>query len=186
MRQTYRRRRMLQTLAGLAAGASVSAITSPFAEASTPATTLTDFQIACMTLPYAQFPLQRALVGIQSAGYKSVAWGTTHRETEGTERTPVMPVDAPPAKARDLAKRCRDLGLEPVMMFSTVYPEADDALALLNVIFVQRSRQLVSSNQPHIVVVHFEDSRSIGIEPLSSLVDDALQSIGFRSAFCDG
>ncbi|MEZ6086491.1 MAG: TIM barrel protein [Pirellulaceae bacterium] len=131
MRQTYRRRRMLQTLAGLATGASVSAITSPFAEASTPATTLTDFQIACMTLPYAQFPLQRALVGIQSAGYKSVAWGTTHRETEGTERTPVMPVDAPPAKARDLAKRCRDLGLEPVMMFSTVYPEADDALALL-------------------------------------------------------
>ena len=39
----------------------------------------TRFQIACMTLPYARFPLQRALTGIQGAGYRYVAWGTTHR-----------------------------------------------------------------------------------------------------------
>ena len=42
--------------------------------------TPTRFQIACMTLPYSQFPLQRALTGIKAAGYQYVAWGTTHVE----------------------------------------------------------------------------------------------------------
>lgn len=82
----------------------------------------TNFQIACMTLPYAQFPLQRALTGLKSAGYKYVAWGTRHREANG-KRVPVMAADAAPGKAKELAKRCRDLGLEPVMMFSGIYPE---------------------------------------------------------------
>ena len=36
----------------------------------------TEFQIACMTLPYSHFPLERALQGIQDAGYRYVAWGT--------------------------------------------------------------------------------------------------------------
>src|SRR5687768_9226058 len=40
----------------------------------------TRFQIGCMTLPYSQYPLGRALSGIRSAGYQYVAWGTTHRE----------------------------------------------------------------------------------------------------------
>ena len=40
----------------------------------------TKFQIACMTLPYSQYPLARALSGIKSAGYEYVAWGTSHRE----------------------------------------------------------------------------------------------------------
>ena len=84
---------------------------------------LTDFQIACMTLPYSKFPLERALKGIKGAGYEYVAWGTSHDETGSGKRVPVMPVDAPPKKAKDLGKRCRDLGLKPVMMFSTVYPE---------------------------------------------------------------
>ena len=77
----------------------------------------TQFQIACMTLPYSQFRLQRALSGIQSAGYKYVAWGTTHqgrRWQAGARHAS----DAPPARAKELAARCRDLGLEPVMMFS--------------------------------------------------------------------
>ena len=43
-----------------------------------------EFQIACMTLPYSRFPLERALTGIKAAGYRYVAWGTTHRE--GAER----------------------------------------------------------------------------------------------------
>ena len=30
---------------------------------------LTQFQIACMTLPYSAFPLERALSGIKDAGY---------------------------------------------------------------------------------------------------------------------
>jgi sugar phosphate isomerase/epimerase len=43
----------------------------------------------------------------------------------------VMPADAPPEQARELGQRCRDLGLEPLMMFSIIYPEANGALAVL-------------------------------------------------------
>lgn len=85
----------------------------------------TRFQIACMTLPYSRFPLARALDGIKAAGYRYVAWGTTHDEGDG-RATPVLARDAAPAAARDLGRRCRDLGLDPVMMFSGVYPEAAD------------------------------------------------------------
>jgi sugar phosphate isomerase/epimerase len=90
----------------------------------------TEFQHACMTLPYSAFPLQRALTGIKNAGFQHVAWGTRHREENG-EQIPVMAEDAPPQKARELAKHCRDLGLEPVMMFSEIYPEHDRALEVL-------------------------------------------------------
>jgi sugar phosphate isomerase/epimerase len=90
----------------------------------------TIFQHACMTLPYSAFPLDRALRGIQSAGYRFVVWGVNHREENG-EQVPVMPEDAAPEKAKMLAKRCRDLGLEPVMMFSTVYPEHPAGLEVL-------------------------------------------------------
>ena len=76
----------------------------------------TTFQLACMTLPYQMFPLERALKGIKEAGYAHVAWGTSHVEADG-KRLPVMPGDAAPEKAKELGKRCRDLGLEPVMMF---------------------------------------------------------------------
>ncbi|MBI1917744.1 MAG: sugar phosphate isomerase/epimerase [Planctomycetes bacterium] len=86
----------------------------------------TRFLIACMTLPYSQFPLERALTGLKEAGYRYVAWGTSHREEGGTKA--VMPAEAAPEKARDLGKRCRDLSLEPVMMFSNIYPEAKNAL----------------------------------------------------------
>src|SRR5262245_41084702 len=68
----------------------------------------TRFEIACMTLPYARFPLERALAGIRGAGYRYVAWGTTHQE--GSERVPVIAPDAPPGRAKGMAARCRDLG----------------------------------------------------------------------------
>ncbi len=83
----------------------------------------TEFQIGCMTITYSAFPLNRALQGIKSAGYRYVGWGTTH------ERVPVMDNDAPPSAARILAARCREMGLEPVMMFSTVNVEAADSAA---------------------------------------------------------
>src|SRR5687768_594161 len=95
-----------------------------------PAAEPTKFQIACMTLPYSQFPLRRALTGIKEAGYRHVAWGITHQE-EGGRRVPLMPADAPPEKAKALGQACRDMGLEPVMMFSEVYPEHDNAVAVL-------------------------------------------------------
>jgi sugar phosphate isomerase/epimerase len=88
----------------------------------------TKFQMACMTLPYSPFPLERALSGIKASGYDHVAWGTTHRESAGGPAKPVMAVYAPPSDAEKLGARCRSMGLEPVMMFSTVNLEAANAL----------------------------------------------------------
>jgi sugar phosphate isomerase/epimerase len=79
-----------------------------------------------MTLPYARFPLKRALSGLQAAGYQYVAWGTTHDEGTG-KRVPVLAEDAPLEKAKELGQVCRDLGLEPLMMFGPS-PEALDRL----------------------------------------------------------
>jgi len=87
----------------------------------------TEFQIACMTLPYAAFPLERALKGIAGAGYRHIAWGATHKESDGQTRQ-VLPVEAPASAAKELGKRCRDLGLEPVMMFSLVNVEAAESV----------------------------------------------------------
>jgi sugar phosphate isomerase/epimerase len=91
----------------------------------------TQFQIACMTLPYSPFPLDRALRGIKAAGYRYVAWGTSHREEGEAKPVPVMAADAPPQRAKALGQKCRDLGLEPLMMFSTVYPENPNGLEVL-------------------------------------------------------
>jgi sugar phosphate isomerase/epimerase len=97
----------------------------------------TRFQIACMTLPYSPFSFQRALTGIRGAGYRYVAWGTTHQE-DG-KRVPALAADATAAQARELATRCRDLGLEPVMMFSMIYPEDPRGLEVLRQRLVQAS-----------------------------------------------
>lgn len=80
-----------------------------------------------MTLPYAAFPPERALEGIARAGYRYVAWGVTHRDSSGARR-PLLAVEAPSSEAARLAARCRDMNLEPVMMFSTVHLEAAEAL----------------------------------------------------------
>jgi sugar phosphate isomerase/epimerase len=90
----------------------------------------TKFQHACMTLPYSNFPLDRALSGIRGAGFQYVAWGVKHRESNG-EQVPVLAEDATTESARILGKRCRDMGLEPVMMFSTIYPEDPRGLTVL-------------------------------------------------------
>ncbi len=107
----------------------------------------TEFQLACMTLPYSQFPLQRALTGIKSAGFKYVAWGTSHVEAGDGKRVPVMPEDAPPEKAKALGRKCRDLGLEPVLMFSTIYPEAPRGLEVLT----QRIQQAAAAGIPQVL-----------------------------------
>ncbi len=106
----------------------------------------TKFQVACMTLPYSAFPLQRALEGIKAAGYSFVAWGTSHKE-EGGKSAPVMAADAAPAKAKELGKRCRDLGLEPLMMFSGIYPEAKDGLEVLT----RRLEQASAAGVPQVL-----------------------------------
>lgn len=125
-------------LAALAAGGSSPAAAkakAPDETASRARGKPTTFQIACMTLPYARFSLERALTGIKSAGYAYVAWGTTHRD--GSEQVPVLAFDAPADKAKLLGKRCRDLGLEPLLMFSGIYPEDPRAIE----VFTARLRQ---------------------------------------------
>jgi sugar phosphate isomerase/epimerase len=129
------RREFLSTGVALAAG--------NFATAADPK--LTKFQIACMTLPYSRFTLARALEGIKDAGYKFVAWGTTHKE-DGKD-VPVLARDAAPEKAKELAARCRDVGLEPVMMFSGIYPEAKDGLEVLT----QRLKQAGAAGVPQVL-----------------------------------
>jgi sugar phosphate isomerase/epimerase len=126
----------------------------------------THFQIACMTLPYSQFPLERALTGIRSAGYSYVAWGTTHREKDGKE-IPVIAPDAPPANAKELAVRCRDLGLTPLMMFSGIYPEAKNAMEILT----NRIRQASAAGLPQVLTFgHTEGSdRKLWIERFKKL-----------------
>jgi sugar phosphate isomerase/epimerase len=148
---SIRRRTFLKAgVAGLPLVAWQSSPTAARGDAKKP----TRFQIACMTLPYAQFPLERALTGIQSAGYKYVAWGTTHKES-GAKDVPVIAADAPPAKAKELAARCRDLGLTPLMMFSGIYPEAPTALEVLT----NRIRQASAGGVPQVLTFgHTEGS----------------------------
>lgn len=127
------RRTFLGTLAaaGVAATHEAGAVARPVAAGASarlqqPSAGPTRFQLACMTLPWAAFPLERALDGIRTAGYDHVAWGVTHRDEAGRSR-PAMDLDAPPSEAATLARRCRDRGLTPVMMFSTVFLEEPDA-----------------------------------------------------------
>ena len=106
----------------------------------------TEFQIACMTLPYSRHPLRRALTGIKEAGFEHVAWGTTHVE-EGGDRVPVLSPEDSTAKAAELGKRCRDMGLIPVLMFSTVYPEHERGLEILT----HRLKQAAAGGVPQVL-----------------------------------
>jgi len=129
-----------------------------------PLAAATEFQIACMTLPYSRFPLARALNGIQAAGFKNIAWGTTHRE-DGVD-APVMPKDAMPATAKELADRCRGLGLAPMMMFSEIYPEAPDAVAVLT----RRIQQAAAAEIPQVLTFgHPEANRALWVKRFREL-----------------
>jgi sugar phosphate isomerase/epimerase len=99
------------------------------------------FQIGCMTLPYSQFPLDRALEGIAKAGCRYVGWGTSH------QKVPVMAPDAPPAAAKALGAKCRDMGLEPVMMFAGIYVDAADSIK----VHTSRIQQAAAAGIPYII-----------------------------------
>jgi sugar phosphate isomerase/epimerase len=128
------------------AGAAKAAKAGRAEETAKPRGRPTEFQIACMTLPYGRFPLGRALSGIKAAGYRYVAWGTRHVESGG-RHVPVLAPDAPRAKAAELGRRCRDLGLEPLMMFSTIYPENPRGLEVLT----QRVKQAAAAGVPQVL-----------------------------------
>ncbi|HTV01717.1 MAG TPA: TIM barrel protein [Luteitalea sp.] len=138
---------------GTLAAAGVSATTRITAQAPTPAPAAapaggppTRFEYACMTLAYAAFPMARALQGIKTAGYDKVAWGVTHRDTAGKE-VPALDVDAPPATAAALTRQCKDAGLTPVMMFSTVFLEEPEATAAHR----KRIAQAAAAGIPHLL-----------------------------------
>ncbi|MCP5117262.1 MAG: hypothetical protein GY953_41080, partial [bacterium] len=114
------RRDVLGLTAGALAGSAV---------AQTATAKLTEFQLACMTLPYGAFSFHRALEGIAGAGFRYAAWGTRYTNSNG-DRVPVLDIDASEADARRLAASTRADGLEPVMMFSTVHLEAAEAARL--------------------------------------------------------
>jgi len=127
----------------------------------------TRFQIACMTLPYSQYPLARALAGIKAAGYQYVAWGTSHKEEGESNRVPVMAADAPPEKAKLLGQKCRDMGLAPVMMFSEIYPENPKALAVLT----SRIKQAAAAGIGHVLTFGHTDAenRKLWVERFKQL-----------------
>jgi len=134
----FLRRDLLKIAAGTAASSLIAQ--APKSGATT------KFQLACMTLPYANFPLDRALKGIASAGYKYVAWGTTHQNSPG-RKDPVLAADAPPSAAKTLGQHCRGMGLEPVMMFSQIYVAAPDSVA----VHTQRIQQAAAAGMPFVL-----------------------------------
>ncbi len=126
----------------------------------------TEFQIACMTYTYAAFPLQRALEGIARAGYRYVAWGTTHNEAAAA-KVPVMDAAAPASAAKQLGRRCRDLGLEPVMMFAVGYVEAPDSIRA----HTRRIEQAAAGGVPFVLTFgHTQrESREIWVRNLKEI-----------------
>ncbi|HUE74501.1 MAG TPA: TIM barrel protein [Pirellulaceae bacterium] len=162
-------RRSLLKMGAIAAGglAFGTELLGQETDAGEPSGKPTQFQIACMTLPYNQYPLARALEGIKKAGYEFVAWGTTHKEDGEENPVPVMPPDAPAAKAKELGQRCRDAGLTPVMMFSTVYPEHANAVE----IFKNRVLQAEAAGIGHVLTFgHTEGpNRKVWVERFKQL-----------------
>ena len=60
---------------------------------------------------------------------------------------PLMAADATPDDARKLAARCRDMGLEPLMLFSMIYPENDEAVKVLT----SRIEQAAAAKVPQVL-----------------------------------
>ena len=70
-----------------------------------------------MTLPYQAYLVEWAVEGIAKAGYKYLVFGSRHLGKD------TVAEDATPASVRDLARRARDAGAEPLMMFGVHYME---------------------------------------------------------------
>jgi sugar phosphate isomerase/epimerase len=127
---TIRRREFLSAMAA-----------APLAAAASSQDRFTEFQIACMTLPYNAFPVERAIAGIAKAGYKYVVFGSHHLGAD------TVAEDAPPSKMRDLAQRARDAGTEPLMMFGVHYIEQPDAVE----VYKRRIEQTAAGRMPYLL-----------------------------------
>jgi sugar phosphate isomerase/epimerase len=71
-----------------------------------------DARVACETLPYSEFALERALEGIAGAGYEYVALGRTHQKVD------VLPTDASDGDAEAVARKVADAGLKTCVIFA--------------------------------------------------------------------
>lgn len=107
------RRTVLQTLAASAAAAQTSS--------------RSEFQIACMTIPFQQFSFEQGVKGVAAAGFRYIAWGPNQTDS-AKRRLDTIALDAGPARARELLRICRDAGLETVLMFASFYPENPGAV----------------------------------------------------------
>jgi sugar phosphate isomerase/epimerase len=78
-----------------------------------------------------------------------------------------MAADAPPAKAKELGQRCRDLGLAPLMMFSGIYPEDPKAIEVLT----NRILQAEAAGIPHVLTFGHTSgpNRKVWVERLKTL-----------------
>ncbi|QGJ69101.1 Hypothetical protein PBC10988_7670 [Planctomycetales bacterium 10988] len=92
------------------------------------------FLIACSTAPYQSFTFLRAIQGIAKAGFRYVAWGSSHVDFEGESKFLLKPDDAT-SQAKLYASQCRDLGLEPLSLQSGIDPEEDTAVEALTKMF---------------------------------------------------
>ena len=87
----------------------------------------TRFQIACKTNPYYAFSFERAVQGIAGAGFRYIAWGGRYTNSAG-QRVDLLPIDSPPSAGKRLGGICRDAGLEPVLVASSVSISAENAV----------------------------------------------------------
>ncbi|WP_127587679.1 sugar phosphate isomerase/epimerase family protein [Paenibacillus koleovorans] len=74
--------------------------------------TTAKIKLACMTLPYMKYPLERALQGISEAGYRYIAFGLPHAGAEA-------PDEQDPEAVHTLRRLFDRYGVEPVMLVST-------------------------------------------------------------------
>ena len=87
----------------------------------------TEFQIACMTIPFQGYSFERGVKGVAAAGFRFLAWGPNQTDSSN-RRTDTIALDAGPARARELLRISRDAGLETVLMFANAYPENPGAV----------------------------------------------------------
>ncbi len=75
-----------------------------------------------------------------------------------------------PRRPRELGQRCRDLGLEPLVMFSMVYPEDDRGLEVLT----QRLKQAEAAGIPQVLTFGHTSggNRKLWIEQFKTLGPD--------------
>ena len=78
------------------------------------------YMLGCQTLPYRAFPLERALEGIQKAGYKYVMINGDH------QRKPAFSPALSASERTELKNRLKDMGLTPFMSFYGLSKEMVD------------------------------------------------------------